>query len=171
MTSASCPTSTAPTSPKRRDLEAAQTLFIVSSKTFTTLETMTNANTARQWLLQRMGGDARRREALRGGFHQRKVREFGIDTANMFEFWDWVGGRCSMCSAIGLSTMLAIGPEHFRACSTVSRDGRALPYRPVRAEPPVLMGLLAVWYCFFGAGSIAVLPDQYLKHVPPTSSS
>jgi glucose-6-phosphate isomerase len=154
-----------------RDLDPARTLFVVSSKTFTTLETMTNANTARQRLLQALGGDARAvaKHFVAVSTNAQKVQEFGIDTANMFEFWDWVGGRYSMCSAIGLSTMLAIGPEHFRAMlhgfHAMDEHFRTAPFEQ---NLPVLMGLLTVWYCnFFGVGSIAVLPyDQYLKSFP-----
>ena len=140
-----------------RDLDPAQTLFIVSSKTFTTLETMTNANTARQWLLQAWAATRApsRSTSWPSPPTRKKVREFGIDTGNMFEFWDWVGGRYSMCSAIGLSTMLAIGPEHFRAMldgfHAMDEHFRTAPFEQ---NLPVLMGLLTVWYCnFFGAGS------------------
>ena len=121
-----------------RDLDPAETLFIVSSKTFTTLETMTNAHTARDWSLAGLGGDAKAvaRHFVAVSTNAKGVAEFGIDTANMFGFWDWVGGRYSMDSAIGLSTMLAIGPEQFRAMlAGFPRDGRALPHRALRAEP------------------------------------
>ena len=139
-----------------RDLDPAETLFIVSSKTFTTLETMTNAQSARDWSL---AGPGRRcqggRQAFRCGLDQRAKRspKFGIDTANMFEFWDWVGGRYSMDSAIGLSTMLAIGPDHFRAMlegfHAIDEHFRTAPFE---RNLPVLMGLLGVWYNdFFGA--------------------
>jgi glucose-6-phosphate isomerase len=154
-----------------RDLDAAETLFIVSSKTFTTLETMTNAHSARDWLLAGLGGDEKSiahhfvAVSTNGG----DVAKFGIDTANMFGFWDWVGGRYSMDSAIGLSTMLAIGPEHFRAML----DGFHQMDDHFRTAPfdrnlPVLMGLLALWYNdFFGAQTVAVLPyEQYLKRFP-----
>jgi len=154
-----------------RDLDPGETLFIVSSKTFTTLETMTNAHSARTWLLNGLGGDV---EAVAKHFvavstNAAKVSEFGIDTANMFGFWDWVGGRYSMDSAIGLSTMLAIGSDHFRALL----DGFHLMDEHFRTAPfgrnlPVLLGLLAVWYNdFFGAQTVAVLPyEQYLKRFP-----
>jgi glucose-6-phosphate isomerase len=154
-----------------RDLDAAQTLFIISSKTFTTLETMTNAHTARDWSLRGLGGDAKAvaRHFVAVSTNAEKVAEFGIDTANMFEFWDWVGGRYSMDSAIGLSTMLAIGPEHFSAMlegfHAVDEHFRTAPFA---RNLPVLMGLLDVWYNdFFGAQTVAVLPyDQYLKRFP-----
>ncbi|HLK82384.1 MAG TPA: glucose-6-phosphate isomerase [Xanthobacteraceae bacterium] len=154
-----------------RDLDAAETLFIVSSKTFTTLETMTNAHSARDWLLQRLGGDAQAvaRHFVAVSTNAEKVAEFGIDTANMFEFWDWVGGRYSMDSAIGLSTMLAVGPDHFRdmlaGFHAIDEHFRTAPFG---SNLPVLMGLFAVWYNnFFGAQTVAVLPyDQYLKRFP-----
>jgi glucose-6-phosphate isomerase len=154
-----------------RDLDPAETLFIVSSKTFTTLETMTNAHTARDWSLRGLGGDAKAvaRHFVAVSTNAEKVAEFGIDTANMFEFWDWVGGRYSMDSAIGLSTMLAIGPEHFRAMlegfHAMDEHFRTAPFE---RNLPVLMGLLGVWYSdFFGAQTVAVLPyDQYLKRFP-----
>jgi glucose-6-phosphate isomerase len=154
-----------------RDLDPAETLFIVSSKTFTTLETMTNAETARDWLLNGLGGD---KQAVAKHFvavstNAPKVAEFGIDTFNMFAFWDWVGGRYSMCSAIGLSTMIAIGPENFRAML----DGFHVMDEHFRTTPfdqnlPVLMALLSIWYNdFFGVQSVAVLPyEQYLKRFP-----
>ena len=153
------------------DLDPAETLFIDSSKTFTTLETMTNAYTARSWLLAGLGGDeaAVSRHFVAVSTNAAEVAKFGIDTANMFEFWDWVGGRYSMVSAIGLSTMLAIGPEHFRAML----DGFHQMDEHFRTAPfehnlPVLMGLLGVWYTdFFGAQTVAVLPyEQYLKRFP-----
>ena len=153
------------------DLDPSETLFIVASKTFTTLETMTNAGSARDWLLKGLGGDAK---AVASHFvavstNAAKVSEFGIDTANMFGFWDWVGGRYSMDSAIGLSTMLAIGPDHFRALldgfHEMDEHFRTAPFEK---NLPVLMGLLAVWYAdFFGAQTVAVLPyEQYLKRFP-----
>jgi glucose-6-phosphate isomerase len=153
------------------DLDPAETLFIISSKTFTTLETMTNAGSAREWLLAGLGGDVK---AVASHFvavstNAEKVSAFGIDTANMFGFWDWVGGRYSMDSAIGLSTMIAVGPENFRAllAGFHAMDEHFLN-TPLEKNLPVLMGLLAVWYIdFFGAQSIAVLPyDQYLKRFP-----
>ncbi|MBP1687718.1 MAG: pgi [Deltaproteobacteria bacterium] len=154
-----------------RDLDPAETLFIVSSKTFTTLETMTNAQSARDWSLQALGGDtaAVAKHFVAVSTNGTKVAEFGIDTANMFEFWDWVGGRYSMDSAIGLSTMLAIGPENFRALldgfQQMDEHFRSAPFK---RNLPVLMGLLTVWYSnFFGAQTVAVLPyDQYLKRFP-----
>ncbi len=154
-----------------RDLDPAETLFIVSSKTFTTLETMTNAKSAREWALQGLGGDVKAvaRHFVAVSTNARKVSEFGIDTANMFEFWDWVGGRYSMDSAIGLSTMLAVGPEHYRALlDGLHRMDEHYRTAPFDRNLPVLMGLLAVWYNnFFGAQSAAVLPyEQYLKRFP-----
>jgi len=154
-----------------RDLDPADTLFIVSSKTFTTLETMTNAQSAREWLLRGLGVDAKAvaRHFVAVSTNGEKVAEFGIDTANMFEFWDWVGGRYSMDSAIGLSTMLAIGPDHFQAMlegfHAIDEHFRSAPFG---RNLPVLMGLLDVWYNdFFGAQTVAVLPyDQYLKRFP-----
>ncbi|TMJ97221.1 MAG: glucose-6-phosphate isomerase [Alphaproteobacteria bacterium] len=154
-----------------RDLDPAETLFIISSKTFTTLETMTNAQSARAWSLRGLGGDARAvaRHFVAVSTNAEKVAEFGIDTANMFEFWDWVGGRYSMDSAIGLSTMLAIGGNHFRAMlegfHAVDEHFRTAPFA---RNLPVLMGLLSIWYNdFFGAQTVAVLPyDQYLKRFP-----
>jgi glucose-6-phosphate isomerase len=153
------------------DLDPAETLFIVSSKTFTTLETMTNARTAREWLLRGLGGDEKAvaRHFVAVSTNAGKVAEFGIDTANMFEFWDWVGGRYSMDSAIGLSTMLAVGPDHFRALldgfHQMDEHFRTAPFE---RNLPVLMGLLSLWYGnFFGAATIAVLPyEQYLKRFP-----
>jgi glucose-6-phosphate isomerase len=154
-----------------RDLDPAETLFIVSSKTFTTLETMTNAETARDWLLQGLGGDkaAVARHFVAVSTNAEKVSAFGIDTANMFGFWDWVGGRYSMDSAIGLSTMLAIGPENFRAMlEGFHRMDEHFRTTPFEQNLPVLMGLLVVWYTdFFDAQTIAVLPyEQYLKRFP-----
>jgi len=154
-----------------RDLDPAQTLFIVSSKTFTTLETMTNGASARAWLLAGLGGDARAvaKHFVAVSTNAQKVAEFGIDTANMFGFWDWVGGRYSMDSAIGLSTMLAIGPANFRAMldgfHQMDEHFRTAPFE---SNLPVLMGLLSVWYTdFFGAQTVAVLPyEQYLKRFP-----
>jgi glucose-6-phosphate isomerase len=153
-----------------RDLEPAQTLFIVASKTFTTLETMTNATTAREWLLAALGDEAAiARHFVAVSTNARAVAEFGIDTANMFGFWDWVGGRYSMESAIGLSTMIAIGPENFRDLLAGSH-AMDVHFRetPLERNLPVLMGLLAVWYGdFFGAQTVAVLPyDQYLHRFP-----
>ncbi len=153
------------------DLDAAETLFIISSKTFTTLETMTNAHTARDWMLQALGGDAQAvaKHFVAVSTNALKVKEFGIDTANMFGFWDWVGGRYSMDSAIGLSTMLAIGPAHFRdmlaGFHEMDEHFRTAPFE---RNLPVLLGLLAVWYNdFFGAQTVAVLPyEQYLKRFP-----
>jgi glucose-6-phosphate isomerase len=154
-----------------RDLDAAETLFIVSSKTFTTLETMTNAHTARGWALAGLGGDERAiaRHFVAVSTNAQEVSRFGIDTANMFGFWDWVGGRYSMDSAIGLSTMLAIGPEHFRAMlAGFHQMDEHFRTAPFDRNLPVLMGLLAVWYTdFFGAQTVAVLPyEQYLKRFP-----
>jgi glucose-6-phosphate isomerase len=154
-----------------RDLNPAETLFIVSSKTFTTLETMTNAHSARQWLLTGLGGDetAIAKHFVAVSTNAAEVAKFGIDTANMFGFWDWVGGRYSMDSAIGLSTMLAIGGTHFRAMldgfHQIDEHFRAAPFD---RNLPVLMGLLGVWYAdFFRAETVAVLPyEQYLKRFP-----
>ena len=153
------------------DLDPAETLFIISSKTFTTLETMTNAHSARDWSLKGLGGDVKAvaKHFVAVSTNSAKVSEFGIDTANMFGFWDWVGGRYSMDSAIGLSTMLAIGPDNFR----LLLDGFHEMDEHFRTAPfgrnlPVLIGLLAVWYNdFFGAETVAVLPyEQYLKRFP-----
>jgi glucose-6-phosphate isomerase len=154
-----------------RDLDPAETLFVISSKTFTTLETMTNAHTARDWALKGLGGDAKAvaKHFVAVSTNAAKVSEFGIDTANMFGFWDWVGGRYSMDSAIGLSTMLAVGPENFRAMlagfHAMDEHFRTAPFEK---NLPVLMGLLGVWYAnFFGSQTVAVLPyDQYLKRFP-----
>jgi glucose-6-phosphate isomerase len=154
-----------------RDLDPAETLFIVSSKTFTTLETMTNAQSARDWLLSGLGGDAKAvaKHFVAVSTNAAQVAQFGIDTANMFGFWDWVGGRYSMDAAIGLSTMLAIGPENFRAMlggfHEMDEHFRTAPFA---RNLPVLMGLLGVWYTdFFGAQTVAVLPyEQYLKRFP-----
>jgi glucose-6-phosphate isomerase len=153
------------------DLDPAETLFIVSSKTFTTLETMTNAHTARAWSLAGLGGDETSvaKHFVAVSTNVTEVAKFGIDTANMFEFWDWVGGRYSMDSAIGLSTLIAIGPDHFRSML----DGFHQMDEHFRTTPfdrnlPVLMGLMGVWYSdFFGAQTVAVLPyEQYLKRFP-----
>jgi glucose-6-phosphate isomerase len=154
-----------------RDLDPAQTLFVVSSKTFTTLETMTNAHTAREWALAGLGGDesAIAKHFVAVSTNAEGVAEFGIDTDNMFGFWDWVGGRYSMDSAIGLSTMLAIGPERFgemlAGFHAVDEHFRTAP---TESNLPALLGLLAVWYGdFFGAQTVAVLPyEQYLKRFP-----
>ena len=154
-----------------RDLDPAETLFIVSSKTFSTLETMTNANTAREWTLQGLGGDkaAVAKHFVAVSTNAEKVSAFGIDTANMFGFWDWVGGRYSMDSAIGLSTMLAIGPENFSAMldgfHQMDEHFRTTPFE---RNLPILMGLISLWYNdFFGAQTVAVLPyEQYLKRFP-----
>jgi glucose-6-phosphate isomerase len=153
-----------------RDLEADETLFIVASKTFSTLETLTNAKSARQWLLDALGDEAAvAKHFVAVSTNAERVREFGIDTANMFEFWDWVGGRYSMDSAIGLSIMVAIGPERFREMLAGFRamDEHFLN-APLRENLPVLMGLLAVWYGdFFGAQTAGVMPyDQYLGRFP-----
>ncbi len=153
-----------------RDLDAEETLFIISSKSFTTLETMTNARTARDWVLKYLkdpAAVARHFVAVSTNGHE--VAQFGIDTANMFEFWDWVGGRYSMDSAIGLSTMIAIGPENFRAMLNgfyqMDEHFRTAPFE---RNLPVLMGLLNLWYNnFFDAQTVAVLPyEQYLKRFP-----
>jgi glucose-6-phosphate isomerase len=152
-------------------LDAAETLFLISSKTFTTLETMTNAHTARDWSLAGLGGDQKSvaKHFVAVSTNAKGVAEFGIDTANMFGFWDWVGGRYSMESAIGLSTMLAIGPENYGAMlagfHAMDEHFRTVPFA---ANLPVLMGLLGVWYAdFFGAETVAVLPyEQYLKRFP-----
>ncbi|HET7215608.1 MAG TPA: glucose-6-phosphate isomerase [Terriglobia bacterium] len=154
-----------------RDLDPAETLFIVSSKTFTTLETMTNAHSARDWSVGGMGADAKSvaRHFAAVSTNAGEVEKFGIDTANMFGFWDWVGGRYSMDSAIGLSTMLAIGPENFRAMlNGFHQMDEHFRTAPFERNLPVLMGLLAVWYNdFFGAQTVAVLPyEQYLKRFP-----
>jgi glucose-6-phosphate isomerase len=154
-----------------RDFDPSETLFIVSSKTFTTLETMTNAHTARAWSLAALGGDEKSvaKHFVAVSTNAAEVAKFGIDTANMFEFWDWVGGRYSMDSAIGLSTMVAIGPDNFRAMldgfHQMDEHFRTTAFE---VNLPVLMGLLAVWYNdFFGAQTAAVLPyEQYLKRFP-----
>ena len=153
-----------------RDLDAAETLFIISSKTFTTLETMTNAHTARVWALQTLKHDAAiAKHFVAVSTNAEEVAKFGIDTANMFEFWDWVGGRYSMDSAIGLSTMIAIGPDHFRAMLAGFHEmDEHFRTAPFERNLPVLLGLLGVWYNnFFGAQTVAVLPyEQYLKRFP-----
>jgi glucose-6-phosphate isomerase len=153
-----------------RDLRADETIFIISSKTFATLETMSNAHTAREWVLKTLGDEkAIARHFVAVSTNTAKVKKFGIDTANMFGFWDWVGGRYSMDSAIGLSTMIAIGPEHFREMlagfHAMDEHFRTAPFDP---NLPVLMGLLTVWYNnFFDAQTVAVLPyEQYLKRFP-----
>ena len=154
-----------------RDLDPSETLFIVSSKTFTTLETMTNAHSARAWSLAGLSGDEKSvaKHFVAVSTNASEVSKFGIDTANMFEFWDWVGGRYSMDSAIGLSTMVAIGPDHFRAMldgfNQMDEHFRSAPFE---RNLPVLMGLLSLWYNdFFGAHTVAVLPyEQYLKRFP-----
>jgi glucose-6-phosphate isomerase len=152
-------------------LDPAETLFIISSKTFTTLETMTNAHTARDWSLQGLGGDTKAvaKHFVAVSTNAAKVSEFGIDTANMFGFWDWVGGRYSMDSAIGLSTMLAVGPDNFRALLAGFHEmDEHFRTAPFERNLPVLLGLLAVWYNdFFKAETVAVLPyEQYLKRFP-----
>jgi glucose-6-phosphate isomerase len=154
-----------------RDLSADETLFIISSKTFTTLETMTNAHTARDWLLAGLNGDEKAiaKHCVAVSTNAKEVAAFGIDTADMFGFWDWVGGRYSMDSAIGLSTMIAIGPDNFRAMldgfHQMDEHFRTTPFE---GNLPVLMALLSVWYNdFFGAQTVAVLPyEQYLKRFP-----
>jgi glucose-6-phosphate isomerase len=154
-----------------QDLEPAETLFIISSKTFTTLETMTNAHTAREWSVAGLGGDEKSVAShfVAVSTNGAEVAKFGIDTDNMFGFWDWVGGRYSMDSAIGLSTMLAIGPDNFRAMldgfHQMDEHFRTAPFE---RNLPVLMGLLSLWYNdFFGAQTVAVLPyEQYLKRFP-----
>jgi glucose-6-phosphate isomerase len=153
-----------------RDLDPAETLFIISSKTFTTLETMTNARSAREWALATLKDEgAVARHFVAVSTNTAEVSKFGIDTVNMFGFWDWVGGRYSMDSAIGLSTMLAVGPENFRSMlagfHAMDEHFRTAPFEK---NLPVLMGLLTVWYAdFFGAQTVAVLPyDQYLKRFP-----
>jgi glucose-6-phosphate isomerase len=154
-----------------RDLDPAETLFIVSSKTFTTLETMTNARTARTWSLEAFGGqeESVARHFVAVSTNAAEVAKFGIDTANMFGFWDWVGGRYSMSSAIGLSTMIAIGPEHFRAMlHGLHQMDEHFFTAPFEQNLPVLMGLISIWNTnFLGASSIAVLPyEQYLQRFP-----
>ncbi|MEO5718810.1 MAG: glucose-6-phosphate isomerase [Chthoniobacterales bacterium] len=154
-----------------RDLDPAETLFIVSSKTFTTLETMTNAHSARDWLLKGLGGNVKAvaKHFVAVSTNAEKVSAFGVDPTNMFGFWDWVGGRYSMDSAIGLSTMLAIGPDHFRALlkgfHAMDEHFRTTPFEK---NLPALMGLISIWNNdFFGAQTVAVLPyEQYLKRFP-----
>ena len=154
-----------------RDLNAEETLFLIASKTFTTLETMTNAHSARDWALAGLGGDEKAvaKHFVAISTNAKEVTKFGIDTANMFEFWDWVGGRYSMDSAIGLSTMVAIGPDNFRAMldgfHQMDEHFRTAPFE---SNLPVIMGLLTVWYTdFFDAQTMAVLPyEQYLKRFP-----
>jgi glucose-6-phosphate isomerase len=153
------------------DLDPTETMFIVSSKTFTTLETMTNAHSARAWSLAGLGNDEKSiaKHFVAVSTNAKEVEKFGIDTANMFEFWDWVGGRYSMDSAIGLSTMLAIGPDNFRALLDGFRQmDEHFRTAPFHKNLPVLMGLLGVWYNnFFGSQTVAVLPyEQYLKRFP-----
>jgi glucose-6-phosphate isomerase len=152
------------------DLDQEETLFIISSKTFTTLETMTNAQTARDWSLKKLKDEkAVAKHFVAVSTNEKEVTKFGIDTANMFGFWDWVGGRYSMDSAIGLSTMLAVGPDNFRAMlagfHSMDEHFRTTPFEK---NLPALMGLLTVWYTdFFGAETVAVLPyEQYLKRFP-----
>ena len=154
-----------------QDLDPSETLFIISSKTFTTLETMTNADSARAWALKGFGGDEKSiaRHFVAVSTNAADVSKFGIDTENMFGFWDWVGGRYSMDSAIGLSTMLAIGPDNFRAMlEGFHQMDEHFRNTPFERNLPVLMGLLGVWYSdFFGAETVAVLPyEQYLKRFP-----
>jgi glucose-6-phosphate isomerase len=153
------------------DLDPAETLFIVSSKTFTTLETMTNAHSARAWSLAGLGADESSvaKHFVAVSTNAKEVSKFGIDTANMFEFWDWVGGRYSMDSAIGLSTMIAIGPKNFSdLLSGFQQMDDHFRTAPLERNLPVLMGLLSVWYNnFFGTQTVAVLPyEQYLKRFP-----
>ncbi len=154
-----------------QDLDPAETLFIVSSKTFTTLETMTNARTARAWALAGLRGDEKAiaRHFVAVSTNAAEVARFGIDTDNMFEFWDWVGGRYSMASAIGLSTMLALGPDNFRALlEGLHQMDEHFRTAPFEQNLPVRMALLSIWYNdFFGAQAIAILPyEQYLKRFP-----
>jgi glucose-6-phosphate isomerase len=154
-----------------QDLDPSETLFVVSSKTFTTLETMTNAHTAREWSVKGLGGDEKSvaKHFVAVSTNAKEVSKFGIDTANMFEFWDWVGGRYSMDSAIGLSTMIAIGPDNFRAMLNGFHEmDEHFRTAPFERNMPVLMGLLAVWYSdFFKAETVAILPyEQYLKRFP-----
>ncbi len=152
------------------DLDAEETLFIVSSKTFTTQETMTNAHSARVWLLEKLKHNAAvAKHFVAVSTNAAEVSKFGIDTANMFEFWDWVGGRYSMDSAIGLSTMMAVGPDNFRALLAGFHEmDEHFRTAPFERNLPVLLGLLGVWYTdFFGAQTVAVLPyEQYLKRFP-----
>jgi glucose-6-phosphate isomerase len=153
-----------------RDLNAEETLFIISSKTFGTIETFTNAKTARSWLIEKLGdGTAVAKHFVAVSTNGQRVAAFGIDTKNMFRFWNWVGGRYSMCSAIGLSTMLAVGPEHFSQLlggfHSMDEDFRtSLP----ELNLPVVMGLLAIWNRnFLGCPTVGVMPyDHYLKRLP-----
>jgi glucose-6-phosphate isomerase len=153
-----------------RDLNPEETLFIVSSKTFTTLETMTNAQTAKSWLVDKLGSDkAVAKHFVAVSTNAKEVSKFGIDTANMFGFWDWVGGRYSMMSAIGLSTMIAIGPDNFRQMLAGAHEmDEHFRSTPFERNLPVIMGMLGIWYGdFFGSETVAVLPyDQYLKRFP-----
>ena len=154
-----------------RDLDPAETLFIICSKTFTTLETMTNAHTARLWSLEGLGNDEKSiaRHFVAVSTNAEEVAKFGIDTANMFGFWDWVGGRYSMDSAIGLSTMLAIGPENFHAMlESFHEMDEHFRTAPLDRNLPILLGLLAFWYKnFFGAQTVGIFPyEQYLKRFP-----
>ncbi|HTX02287.1 MAG TPA: glucose-6-phosphate isomerase [Candidatus Acidoferrales bacterium] len=154
-----------------RDLKAEETLFVISSKTFTTLETMTNARAARAWALEGLGGDEKAvaKHFVAVSTNATEVAKFGIDTANMFEFWDWVGGRYSMDSAIGLSTMIAVGPDNFREMLAGFHEmDEHFRTTPFEKNLPVLMGVLSLWYNdFFGAQTVAVLPyEQYLKRFP-----
>ena len=153
-----------------RDLYADETLFIISSKTFGTLETLTNAHSARDWVVGQLGSeDAIAKHFVAVSTNAERVAEFGIDTANMFGFWDWVGGRYSMDSAIGLSTMVAIGPENFAEMLAGFHEmDEHFRTAPLGRNLPVLMGLLAVWYGdFFGAQTYGVMPyEQYLKRFP-----
>jgi glucose-6-phosphate isomerase len=152
-----------------RDLDPAETLFVVSSKTFTTIETLTNAQTARAWLVEGLGEDAVKDHFVAVSTNRDKVEEFGIDPVNMFEFWDWVGGRYSYDSAIGLSLMIAIGPDRFHEMlagfHAVDEHFRTAPFE---RNLPVLLGLIGVWYDnFFGAETQAILPySQYLDRFP-----
>ena len=153
------------------DLQADETLFLIASKTFTTLETMTNAHSAREWALKGLGGDesAIAKHFVAISTNEKEVKKFGIDPENMFGFWDWVGGRYSMDSAIGLSTLIAIGPENFRAMlNGFHQMDEHFRTAPFEKNLPALMGLLTVWYTdFFGAETVAVLPyEQYLKRFP-----
>jgi glucose-6-phosphate isomerase len=154
-----------------RDLSPDETLFLVASKTFTTQETMTNAHTAREWLLAGLGGDEKAvaKHFVAISTNAKEVAKFGIDTENMFGFWDWVGGRYSMDSAIGLSTMISIGPENFRAM-LAGFHAMDVHFRttPFAKNLPVLLGLLTIWYTdFFDAQTVAILPyEQYLKRFP-----
>jgi glucose-6-phosphate isomerase len=152
------------------DLDPAETLFVVSSKTFTTLETLTNARSAREWIVRALGSeDAVAKHFVAVSTNEKEVAKFGIDTANMFEFWDWVGGRYSYDSAIGLSLMIALGPDQFRAMLAGFHEmDEHFRTTPFERNLPVLLGLIGVWYNnFFGAQTVAILPyDQYLEHLP-----